>query len=161
MIRTARATDSDAIAAIYNHFIRETTVTFEEEPVTSAEMASRIEEILGLDLPWLVATDGERVLGFAYASKWKGRCAYRHSVEVTVYLDPTCTGRGLGTKLYEELFDCLRGLGMHAAIGGIALPNDASIALHEKMGMEKVAHFRQVGHKFGKWVDVAYWQKML
>ncbi|HEV7431928.1 MAG TPA: GNAT family N-acetyltransferase, partial [Steroidobacteraceae bacterium] len=93
-----------------------------------------------------------------YASRWKGRCAYRYSVESTVYLEPLAVGQGLGTALYSALFARLQELGCHVVIGGIALPNAASVALHEKFGMRQVAHFAQVGNKFGRWVDVGYWQ---
>ena len=160
MIRTATMADAEAICAIYNHYILETAITFEESAVTPAEMASRIDETLR-SLSWLVWEDGAAVHGFAYASKWKGRCAYRHSAEVTVYLDPKFTGRGIGSQLCESLLADLRERNFHAAIGGIALPNPASIALHERLGFHKVAHFEQVGRKFGRWIDVGYWQLLL
>jgi phosphinothricin acetyltransferase len=158
VIREAQAGDSEAIAAIYNHYIRETVITFEEQEVTARDMASRVEEVQGAGLPWLVAEEAGRVLGYAYASKWKGRCAYRYTVETTVYLDPSAIGRGAGTRLYDALFALLRERSMHVVIGGIALPNESSIALHEKFGMKKVAHFGEVGFKFGRWIDVGYWQ---
>lgn len=158
MIRAATAADAAAIAAIYNHYVRSTVVTFEESEVAEDDMAERIAEVEAAGLPWCVAEDAGAVLGFAHASKWKGRCAYRHTVEVTVYLEPSATGRGWGRRLYEALFDALRERRIHAAIGGIALPNPASIALHERLGMSKVAHFREVGRKFERWIDVGYWQ---
>jgi L-amino acid N-acyltransferase YncA len=161
MIRPAVESDADAIARIYNHYVLNTTVTFEEDPVSPAGMAARIAEVEGASLPWLVLEQDGQVLGYAYASKWKGRCAYRYSVETTVYLAPDQGGRGYGTRLYEELFARLRERGLHAAIGGIALPNPASVALHERMGMSKVAHFKEVGFKFGRWIDVGYWEKLL
>lgn len=161
MIRPALAADADAIAHIYNHYIRNTTVTFEETPVSAQEMTIRIEEFDAASLPWLVLELDGHVIGYTYASKWKGRCAYRFSVESTVYLDPAHTGRGLGTSLYAALFAAVRDKGMHVAIGGIALPNAASVALHEKLGLEKVAHFKEVGFKFERWIDVGYWQLKL
>jgi len=161
MIRLAADTDADALARIYNHYVAETVVTFEEQPVAPDEMARRAAEVLEAGLPWLVADEADGVVGFAYASKWKGRCAYRFAVETTVYLAPEAVGRGLGTALYAELLERVRALGMHTAIGGIALPNDASVALHEKLGMERVALFREVGFKLGRWIDVGYWQKAL
>jgi phosphinothricin acetyltransferase len=160
MIRPATETDSATISAIYNHYVLESTITFEEAAVAPAEMASRIQETAP-SLPWLVWDDGAAIHGFAYASKWKGRCAYRHSAEVTVYLDPQSTGRGIGSRLYEALLADLRQRNFHAVIGGIALPNAASIALHERLGFRKVAHFEQVGWKFGRWIDVGYWQLLL
>ena len=124
-------------------------------------MAARIDEIEKLELPWLVAESSGDVLGFAYASKWKGRCAYRYSVESTIYLDPDRTGNGTGTELYASLLDAIRTTSTHAVIGGISLPNDASVALHEKLGFRKVGHFDEVGYKFDQWVDVGYWQVTL
>ena len=112
-------------------------------------------------LPWLVAEQTDQVIGYAYASKWKERCAYRYSVESTVYLDPSFTGQGIGTKLYEALLAILQRNSIHIVIGGIALPNPASVALHERLGFNKVAHFKEVGYKFNRWVDVGYWEASL
>lgn len=158
MIRAAEQRDGGDIAAIYNHFIEHSVITFEEDPVTAEEMGQRIAETHAAKLPYLVAVDDSSVQGYAYASKWKGRCAYRYTVEVTVYLDPGAAGSGLGSSLYKSLFEQLAELNYHMAIAGISLPNDASIALHEKFGMKKVAHFEEVGFKFNRWVDVGYWQ---
>ena len=124
-------------------------------------MGERIAETTASHVPWLVVEEDGAVLGYAYASKWKGRCAYRHSVESTVYLDPSKTGQGIGKPLYAALINALRMQRMHAVIGGIALPNEASIALHERLGFEKVAHFRQVGFKQDRWIDVGYWERLL
>ena len=160
MIRPVTKADAAQIAAIYNHYVNETIITFEEEPIGKAEMARRIKEV-SADLPWLVAVEGDRVLGYAYASKWKSRCAYRYSVESTVYLAPDATGRGLGTRLYTALIAELKRRSYHSIIGGVALPNAASVALHEKMGFKKVAHFKEVGWKFKQWIDVGYWELIL
>ena len=161
MIRDALPDDAAAIAAIYNHYIEHTVVTFEEATIPPAEVQRRIDARQAMGLPWLVAAPDDEVAGYAYASRWKERSAYRNSVEVTVYLHKDAGGRGLGTRLYRALFERLRERGAHAAIGGIVLPNPASVALHEKMGMEKVAHFKEVGYKFGRWLDVGYWQRLL
>jgi L-amino acid N-acyltransferase YncA len=160
MIRPATTADAAAICAVYNHYVLETTITFEETEVTPGEMEARMRDTLQ-SLPWLVWQDGVGICGFAYASKWKGRCAYRHSAEVTVYLNPKSVGRGRGSRLYKALLIDLRQRNYHAVIGGIALPNPASIALHERLGFRKVAHFEQVGWKFGQWIDVGYWQLLL
>jgi phosphinothricin acetyltransferase len=160
MIRSATTGDAEAICAIYNHYVLETTISFEEATVPQAEMESRIHETL-VSLPWLVWEQDGAIRGFAYASKWKGRCAYRHSAEVTVYLDPKSTGCGIGSQLYRALLADLRQRNFHAVIGAIALPNAASIALHQSLGFRKVAHFEQVGWKFGRWIDVGYWQLLL
>ena len=157
-VRSATADDAEAVARIYGYYILNTTISFEEQPVSTAEMAERIAEVLSSSLPWVVAEHAGRVVGYAYAGKWKGRCAYRYSVETSVYLDPQFTGRGIGTQLYRDLLAMLRDRSIHVAIGGIALPNAASVALHERLGFGKVAHFKEVGYKFGQWIDVGYWQ---
>lgn len=163
MIRVAEPSDAGRIAEIYNHYVENSQITFETEAVLANNMLERINAITKDDkLPWLVALNRSGdLVGYAYASKWKGRCAYRFSVESTVYLDNQCVGQGWGRLLMEALFAELAKGPYHAVISGIALPNDASIALHQALGMEKVAHFKQVGYKFEKWVDVGYWQKLL
>jgi L-amino acid N-acyltransferase YncA len=160
MIRYAKTDDAAEICEIYNHYVLGTTITFEEEPVSTDEMAQRIAETLQ-SLPWLVWDQDESLQGFCYASKWKGRCAYRHSVESTVYVRADSIGRRIGSQLYRALLDELRQRKFHTVIGGIALPNDASVALHEKLEFEKVAQFREVGNKFDRWTDVGYWQLLL
>ena len=160
-IRTVDSSDAVAIAAIYNSYITETVITFEEEPINGEEMLRRIEDVRSTSLPWFVAEEEGRVVGYAYAAPWKVRAAYRFSVEITVYLAPGNVGRGIGSLLYGRLISSLQTLGVHAVIGGVALPNKASIALHEKFGFEKVAHFQQVGFKFNRWIDVAYWERIL
>jgi phosphinothricin acetyltransferase len=157
-IRNATVDDALAIAAIYNHFVLNTSISFEEVAVSSAEMARRITDVQAAGLPWLIAEQDGLIAGYAYATKWRVRHAYRFSVESTVYLGTAHSGRGIGTVLYRALLERLRGGGYHLAIGGIALPNAASVALHEKLGFEKVAHFSEVGFKFGNWTDVGYWQ---
>lgn len=161
MIREATDVDAAALADIYNHYILNTDVTFEETVLTADEFAQRIGKVQSSGYSWLVAEDSGRVIGYAYATKWHERAAYRHTVEVSVYLAPEFPGRGWGTRLYAALFAGLRRMPVHVAIGGIALPNAASVAIHEKFGMEKVAHFHQVGWKFGQWIDVGYWQVQL
>lgn len=157
-IRQATALDAAAIADIYNDYINNTTITFEEQSVDADEMQQRLEKVQALGLPYLVAIVDERVIGYAYATKWKERSAYRYSVETTVYLDNSVKRQGIGNALYHELLTQLRQLGINSAIGGITLPNAASVALHEKLGMRQVAQFKHIGCKFGKWLDVGYWQ---
>jgi L-amino acid N-acyltransferase YncA len=157
MIRACVSTDAAAIAEVYNHYVRETVVTFEEVPVSVDEMARRIVEI-GARFPWLVWEDAGAVVGYAYASAWKSRSAYRFSVESTIYLAAGHHGGGIGTKLYGALLAELKTRNFHTVIGGIALPNPASVALHEKLGFVKIAQFAEVGRKFDRWVDVGYWQ---
>jgi L-amino acid N-acyltransferase YncA len=160
-VRAATSADAAAIAAIYNHYVARTVITFEEEEVPAQAMAARIADVQAQDLPWLVAQQDGAVLGYSYASRWKARSAYRFSVETTIYLRPGHEGRGLGKQLYSALLDILKTKGIHAVIGGAAQPNPASAALHESLGFERAATFRQVGFKRGRWVDVAYWQLVL
>lgn len=161
MIRPAVTADAGALAGIYNYYITDTIVTFEEVPVDGAEMAARLAEVTGSGLPWLVAELDGVVVGYAYASRWKSRIGYRFSVESTIYLAHSAIGKGIGTGLYTELIDLLRQGPTHLVIGGVGLPNPASVALHERLGFEKVAQFKEVGTKFGDWIDVGYWQLKL
>jgi phosphinothricin acetyltransferase len=160
MIRDARPDDTGEICDIYNHYALNTIITFEEEAVSAEAMRLRIEEITRT-YPWLVICTEERIMGYAYAYPWKTRAAYRHTVESGIYLHPNAVGRGTGTQLYAALLERLKVQGIRAVIGGIALPNPASVALHEKLGFEKIGHFKAVGFKFGKWIDVGYWQILL
>lgn len=161
VIRSAAITDAEVIAHIYNYYIRESVITFEESDVSAQEMASRIAEVVDSSLPWLVAENQGVVVGFAYANKWKARSAYRFTVESTVYLDRQSSGQGIGTKLYQQLLAVLRSKSLHTVIGGIAQPNAASVALHKRLGFTKVAHFKEVGFKLGRRVNVGYWQLSL
>ncbi|WOI38950.1 arsinothricin resistance N-acetyltransferase ArsN1 family B [Alteromonas sp. CI.11.F.A3] len=161
IIRDAVLEDSPKIAEIYNFYVANTCITFEETEVSSEEMSKRLRKVSESTLPWIVAVEDEAVIGYAYATKWKERTAYRFSVESTIYLSNEAQGKGLGTELYEVLLDKLKLLGINSVIGGITLPNSASVGLHEKLGMKKVAHFPKVGFKFGEWLDVGYWQLSL
>lgn len=160
-LRCATPGDAAAICAIYNPYIASTTISFEESPVATSDMAQRISEVAAAGLPWLLALDGEQLLGYAYATRWRARPAYRGSVESSIYMHPEATGRGAGTALYAALLDELRARELHMAIGGIAQPNERSVALHERLGFCKVAHFSEVGRKFGRWIDVGYWELRL
>lgn len=156
-IRDATLDDAPAIAEIYNHYIATSIATFEEDELGDDEMAGRIMEIAGT-FPYLVVCEGSNVCGYAYAARWNERSAYRHTVLSTIYLADGMARQGHGTALYGALLDRLRAHPYRVVIGGISLPNAASVALHEKLGFRKIAHFEQVGFKFGKWIDVGYWQ---
>jgi L-amino acid N-acyltransferase YncA len=160
-IRAATEADAGAVADVYNHYVRETPVTFEEADVPASEMARRIREVGSASLPWLVAERDARIVGYAYAARWHARSAYRFSAEITVYVDFRHTGTGVGPRLYDQLFPMLHAQGIRAVMAGIALPNEPSVALHERFGLSKVAHFKEVGFKFDRWVDVGYWQCVL
>lgn len=161
LVRRAIDRDAGAIAAIYSHYVLSTIVSFEEAAVVEPEMRRRIDEVASTGLPWLVAEHDEEVVGYAYAGRWKTRSAYRHSVESSVYVAPGVLSMGIGSRLYEVLLAELRTTRMHTVIAGIALPNQASVRLHERFGFVKCAHFTEVGFKFGRWVDVGYWQLRL
>jgi phosphinothricin acetyltransferase len=174
-VRPVRADDAGAVAALYNTYVLDTVATFEVVPVDAEEMGRRIARIVALGLPWLVAEDDavaadggadSAVLGYAYAGPFRDRAAYDHTLETTVYVHSGARGRGIGTGLYAALFAALEDLTpeqsryapVHVLLGVLALPNKASVALHERFGMSKVAHLPAVGHKFDRWVDVGYWQ---
>mgnify|MGYP001167409988 CR=1 FL=1 len=159
MIRPATAADAQALCDIYNPYIEKTVITFEEVPLAAAAMAQRVADIQAGHM-WHVAEEGGRLLGYAYAGPWRPRAAYRYAVETSVYLAEDALGRGVGRALYEVLLDELPRKGFRCAMGGIALPNDASVRLHEAMGFVKVAHFEDVGFKFGQWIPVGYWQRI-
>jgi phosphinothricin acetyltransferase len=158
IIRPAVPADADRICAIYNHYVVTTTISFEEAPVAATDMRQRILDVASANLPWLVMCEGDTLIGYAYATKWRVRAAYRYSVESSIYLDPDYAGKGAGGTLYEALLAELRQRELHLVIGGIAQPNEASVRLHERLGFRKVAHFSEVGLKFGRWIDVGYWQ---
>lgn len=160
MIRTATPADAPVIARIYAPFISDTIVTFEEVAVSAQEMEQRIRQVMA-SYPWLVYEEEGLVIGYAYGTQWRQRAAYRHTVETAIYLAPEALGRGVGRTLYQALLDDIRERDCHVAMGVIALPNPGSVALHEKLGFAKAAHFAEVGYKFGRWVDVGYWQRTL
>ncbi len=160
-IRDAVAADAAAIAAIYNVHVRDTIVTFELDEVDEGEMARRMAQVRDHGLRWLVLEERGGVVGYAYAGQWKARAAYARTVESSIYLDDAAIGRGLGKQLYAQLLECLRDCGIHVVIGGVSLPNAASVALHEGLGFEPIGAFREVGWKLGRWIDVGYWQLRL
>ena len=160
MIRSAVPGDADRLCEIYNHYVLNDVATFEEEFVSVEEMRQRVADVQQ-DFFWLVYEDGGDVVGYAYAGKWKTRAAYRHSVELSVYVSPDRQGRGIGRQLYAELLRLLGETDVRSVIGGVAGDNRASFALHLSFGFEQVAHFREVGYKFGQWIDVTYFQLLL
>jgi L-amino acid N-acyltransferase YncA len=160
-IRTARPEDAQAIADIYAPIVESTSISFELVPPGVDEMRARIASTLER-LPWLVAVDaGETVMGYVYASRHRERTAYQWSVDVTAYVRAAARGTGVGKTMYRALFDELTTLGYHQAFAGIALPNAASIALHESLGFEPLGVYKNVGFKLGSWRDVGWWQKAL
>jgi phosphinothricin acetyltransferase len=160
MIRPVQLSDAEPISSIYNEYVANSRSTFEENPVTVDEMNARIQKITK-NYPWLVYEMDGKVIGYTYATKWKERSAYRYTVETGIYLDSNHLGKGVGSSLKGAMINELREKSFHSVISGIALPNPASIAMCEKFGFEKIAHFKEVGFKLNKWVDVGYWQLIL
>lgn len=157
-IRLAVEADASAIAAIYQPYVTGTHFSFEETAPGADEIAARMSNPL---YPWLVAEEDGRLVGYASTSPMRNRAAYRWSVETGIYLTPSAQRRGIARRLLEAHLDLLEQQGFVTVIAGIALPNDASVALHEKLGFNLSGIERGVGFKLGEWVDVARWQKDL
>ena len=157
MIRPVKTTDIEQLVEIYNHYIRETTITFEEAEVDVINFADRVQKISS-KFPFLVYEDQRRILGYAYANTFRERIAYRFTTETSVYVRHNGSRAGVGSALYSRLIELLKEQGYHRAIGGITLPNDTSVSFHEKFGYKKVAHLTEVGKKFGQWLDVGFYE---
>lgn len=163
-VRPGVESDLAALTDLYNHYVRKTPITFDTAVFTPQErrpwLLSHPE-----DGPYrlMVATDPESgtILGYATSSAFRPKPAYATSVEVTVYLSPQATGRGVGTRLYTALFESLAGQDLHRAYAGIAQPNEASVRLHERLGFRHIGTYREVGYKFGRYWDVAWYEKEL
>lgn len=150
------ARDAESVASIYRPAVEASIATFEEVAPTAAEMAERMRSTL-LRTPWLVAEDDGRVVGYAYAGRHHERPGYRWSVDISVYVAPAFARRGIGRLLYAELLAILRRQGFVNVYAGIALPNVASVALHQGIGMRLVGTYERVGFKLGAWIDVAWY----
>jgi L-amino acid N-acyltransferase YncA len=159
-LRVATPADAAAIAAIYASYVEGSSISFETVAPGAAQMEERIQA--GGDLyPWLIAEEDGETLGYAYASAFRARPAYRYTVETSVYLASSAHGRGLGRQLYGKLIQLLEVQGFAQAIGAITLPNAASVRLHESLGFAPAGVYRQVGYKMGEWWDVGLWQRAL
>jgi L-amino acid N-acyltransferase YncA len=162
---TRDATEADAagIQAIYAPIVMDTVISFETEPPSVDEMAGRIRTVTASH-PWLVAVDPsaqDMITGYAYATRHRERAAYAWSVDVSVYVAASYRSRGIGKKLYHALFERLAALGYVNAFAGVALPNEASVALHASVGFDPVGIYRHVGFKHGAWHDAAWFQRLL
>ena len=158
--RAAKPTDAQGILDIYAPIVEQTAISFETEVPDEATIGERIKSYSDSHA-YLVSEDEDRILGYAYGSSFRPREAYRNSVEVTVYVHPQARGHGIAKNLYTALFGKLLEKQFHTALAGIALPNEASVALHRVLGFEPVGIFRDVGFKLGQWHDVQWWQKPL
>jgi L-amino acid N-acyltransferase YncA len=159
-IRLARLDDAEAIASIYRPFVESTIISFETVPPPPDEIAERIAATLPR-YPWLVCDWDRRIAGYAYATRHRERQAYQWSVDVSAYVDPRYWRRGIGGGLYRSLFGILSAQGFVNAYAGIALPNPASVGLHESVGFRPVGVYRSVGYKLGAWHDVGWWERGL
>ena len=162
-IRSALESDLEKINDLYNEYVRDTHVTFDLEPVAMAKRREWFSDHGGSDGRYrlLVAVVGTELIGYASSSRFRPKPGYDTSVETSIYLAPEATGIGIGTRLYQALFESLGGQDIHRAYAGIALPNPASIALHERFGFKRVAMFTEQGRKFGRYWDVAWFEKDL
>ena len=159
-IRTPVASDFESLSALVNWAIAETHIHFGSAPTDAATMLAGYQSVCG-EYPWFVAADEQQVLGFASSGVYKPREAYRWTCDVSVYVDRLHHGKGLGKALYSRLLQELRDQGFRSAVASIALPNEASIALHEKLGFQLCGTIREAGYKFECWHDVGIWQLML
>jgi phosphinothricin acetyltransferase len=160
-IRPATLADLPALVDLYNHYVLNTPITFDLEPYTVETRRPWFEQFSGGRYRLLVAVEGERLLGYAGTMRHRAKAAYDTSVETTIYLAPDATGRGLGRKLYEALFEAVRGEDLHRALAGITEGNPASIELHRRFGFREVAHFTEQGRKFNRYWDVIWMEKAL
>ena len=156
MIREANSKDAKAIASIYNHYISNTTISFEEKPVNENIVIQRINS--NEKNKWWIYQSAGELLGYAYSTKWKPRSAYRYTVESSIYLKPNNFRNGIGTALYIKLLESLKKEGFRRVLAGISLPNDSSVLFHENFGFKKVGQLEAVGYKFKKWIDIGYWE---
>lgn len=161
MIRDVTPADAARIAEIYNYYIEETIITFEYDRVTESDIRQRIEKVLKKGFPYFVYEKDGEVVGYAYLNNWRERVAYDITLETSVYLDRNLTGGGVGSILYQELIDRAREINIHSLIGVISLPNKQSQKLHRRFNFELIGNFRESGVKFGKLIDVEFWQLVL
>ncbi|WP_406451136.1 GNAT family N-acetyltransferase [Streptomyces sp. NBC_00876] len=171
-VRAGAESDLEALTDIYNHYVRETALTFDTTPFTPRErlpwLHSHPEDgphrlLVAQDVRHADAPDatGPRILGYATSSAFRPKAAYSTSVEVSVYCSPDATGRGIGALLYTALFDALAGEDLHRAYAGITQPNPASVRLHERFGFHRIGTYEEVGRKFDRYWDVAWYEKHL
>ena len=165
MIRPVSPGDAAIICDIYNYYIENSIASFEETPVRAAEMEERIRKITAM-YPYLVLEEAggagvSEINGYAYINKWRERSAYRFAAEVSIYVRDGFQSRGMGRKLMEKLLEEVRRTNIHTLVAGIVLPNHRSVALFEKFGFKKIGQFSEIGYKFDRWHDVAYWELRL
>jgi phosphinothricin acetyltransferase len=160
VIRPVTPEDAEAICGIYNYYVLNTAVTFEEEPVSAAEMRTRIETVTK-DFPWYVYEEDGELIAYAYLHSYNPRGAYRFTVEDSIYIKNGRQKTGIGTQLLRLLIGDAKKRGKHSVMAILGIPNAASEALHKKYGFRKMATLDEIGFKFGRWVDVSFWKLRL
>jgi phosphinothricin acetyltransferase len=162
IIRPATAADAEAMAAIYAHHVLHGVATFEETPPTAGEMASRLQAVQALGLPWLAAEEDGRILGYAYAGAYRHRSAYRYTAETSIYVAADALRRGVGRALLQRVIEDCEALGLRQLLGVIGdSANAGSVGLHRSLGFEPIGTLPAVGYKHGRWIDVVFMQKPL
>lgn len=159
-LRKAASSDLQDILNIYNHYIKNTIITFDLEPISIETFRDQMLPVLD-SFPFYIAHCKNEILGYAYLASWKKRKAYDFTVESSVYLKAGNEGKGIGKLLYKQLFNDAEKYGIHSVIAGISLPNESSVKFHEYFGFKYIGAFKEVGYKFDDWIDVGYWQLIL
>jgi len=157
-IRKVRLDDACAICNIYNYYIENTAISFETIPVSETEMKQRINEIINTGYLFYIGEIDGKIIGYYYTHRWNNRCAYKSTVEESIYIDKDEIGKGYGTKLFEHLLKHIDKRTTHVLIAGICIPNENSVRLHEKFGFKQISHMKEIGRKFDQWQDVGHWQ---
>lgn len=157
MIRNVQIQDAQQLVDIYNYYVINSIVTLDLVPFSKQDFEEKISTI-STEFPFIVFEEHNEILGYAYANTFRTKPAYNNTVELTIYIKNNEIGKQIGKKLYSNLLSELKSRNYHVIIGGLTLPNDASVKLHENFGFEKVAHFKEVGYKFNTWHDVGFWQ---
>jgi phosphinothricin acetyltransferase len=160
MIRPVNAGDARDICGIYNYFVENTAVSFEEQALSVPEMENRIREISAV-YPWFVQEEGGVVLGYACTNRFRDRSAYRYTAELSIYVKSGHEGKGIGGKLFARLLEAAKESSVHVLVSAITVPNERSVGLHEKFGFVKAALFNEIGYKLGEWRNVGYWELVL
>ena len=161
MIREAKLSDSGRITEIYNHYIENSVITFEEIIISDEEIKSRIEKIQKQNYPYIIYEEDNKLLGYAYVDKWRHRSAFDITLETSIYLDKDYLNKGIGKVLYKELIARTKKLNIHSLIGVISMPNKPSQKLHQELGFQLIGNFKEIGKKFNQFIDVEFWQLRL
>ncbi len=156
-IRKVTLDDANEICRIYNHYVENTSITFETVALSESEMKQRIKGFLDEGFPYYVGEMDGKIAGYCYLHNWNNRCAYSSTKEITIYLDNDLQGKGIGTILYQHLFKDIYKANLHTLIAGICVPNENSVRLHEKFGFKQASFMKEIGWKFGHWRDIGHW----